>query len=268
LSRTLGEDVRLTLTLCPAPLFARLDPVHLEQILLNLAVNAREAMPGGGLLTISTRSAEGRAVITIADSGTGMTAETLQRLFEPFFTTKDRGRGTGLGLATVYGIVKQNQGELGVESVLGQGSTFTLSFAVADPKGEPAPQRLTPVPSRQGLTILVVEDDRAVRETLERSLRADGHVVYGVASLSPAVQVAQLHAGLDLLITDVVMPEAGGKEVALAVQAVRPSLPVLFVSGYAPDVEGISALGDLLSKPFTQASLRAAVAMSMRRRRA
>lgn len=267
LSRTLGEDVRLALNLCAGPLFARLDPVHFEQILLNLAVNAREAMPTGGSLTVTTRAEPaGQATIAIADSGTGMTAATMQRLFEPFFTTKDRGRGTGLGLATVYGIVKQNGGNLAVTSALGQGSTFTLTFAVADPSHEATVRSATPIPSRQGLVILVVEDDLAVRETIERSLKADGHQVYAVASLAPAVQIASLHPDLDLLITDVVMPEAGGKEVALAVQRLRPRLPVLFVSGYAPDTQAIASLGDLLSKPFTQSSLRAAVAAAMRRR--
>ena len=266
LVRTLGEDVRLELALCEHELWARLDPVHFEQILLNLAVNARDAMPAGGALTIASYPGEKQVFVVVTDTGSGMSEETLQHLFEPFFTTKDRGRGTGLGLATVYGIVKQSQGELAVSSEPGRGARFVLTFPAAEPSPEDAPRPATPVPARQGLSILVVEDDPAVRATLQRSLKAEGHSVYAVAALEPALQIVESGAVVDLLITDVVLPGAGGREIALAVRARLPSVPVLFVSGYAPDVERFAELGDLLPKPFTQASLRSAVALALRRR--
>ncbi len=275
LRRVIGEDVRLEvhaqdglwLTLC--------DPGQMEQLLLNLAANARDAMPRGGTLTIETRNAEmtssatgGGAgqwvVLGVRDTGAGMSAEVQERLFEPFFTTKEMGKGTGLGLATVHGIVTQNGGRVLVESEPGRGTTFEIRFprtqAVAAPtSAAPAPGR-----RRGSETVLVVEDDARVRAVTVRALRAAGHRVL-VASDGPEALavVEQSDAPVHVVVTDVVMPGMSGRAVVDALRRRQPGLRALFVSGYPQEViarRGVLEGGiAFLPKPFTPAVLQARV---------
>jgi signal transduction histidine kinase/ActR/RegA family two-component response regulator len=253
----------------------RADPTQMEQVLLNLAVNARDAMPGGGVLRIETDEAfldeayaaahsglsAGRYVLlTVGDTGQGMDDETRARIFEPFFTTKGKGEGTGLGLATVYGIVQQSGGHIEVESELGAGTMFRIYFpvALADPALPPAgskSRRLTPVEmkgeprasesvspiaaegrSEGGETILLVEDGEALREVLERVLQELGYHVCVAKDGEEAVAVSAAHNGpIHLVVTDVVMPNMGGRELALELWKTRPQTRVLFMSGYTED---------------------------------
>jgi PAS domain S-box-containing protein len=275
LRRTIGEDVEVRLELDPALGRVRGDPSQLQQVLLNLAVNARDAMPGGGLLTIATRNvapeeAAGRAgararslvELSVSDSGTGMTPEVRARLFEPFFTTKPHGKGTGLGLATVLGVVKQHGGEVEVESAPGQGSTFRILL----PRDDAARAAVPPAPApaaegRRGGRVLLVEDEPGVRRLVEGYLRGAGYEVLAAADGHEALELAaRAPGGLDLLLSDVVMPGMNGRELYLALAAHRAGLRVLYMSGY-PALP--STLQDLveggrdafIAKPFTRAQL-------------
>ncbi len=268
LRRLIGEDVLLLTDLAPATV--RADRGQLEQMVVNLVVNARDAMPGGGTLTLSTGVAAGSltcgggaapetrvAMLRVGDSGCGMSDDVRSHLFEPFFTTKERGKGTGLGLATVYGIVQQLGGRVGVESAVGEGTAFTilLPFAPADaPREAPRPARARP--AHPGRTVLVVEDDDAVRGLVKRVLRERGYQVLEACDGAEALRLCESHPPpIDAVVIDVVMPGMTGADVSRAIARVRPAAKVLYMSGHAEDVLARQVLASgnapLLPKPFT-----------------
>ncbi len=275
LRRVLGADIELV-TLPGADLGpVEVDPGRLEQVLVNLVVNARDAMPGGGRLLIETRAvgleeapveARGHVgpgpwvEIRVADSGEGMPPDTLSRVFEPFFTTKGVGKGTGLGLAICYGIVKQYGGHIWAESTVGKGTTFHVLLPRSDGVASPlATPETASVPTGTE-TILVVDDESSVREVTVRCLRAAGYEVLHAPTATGALAITESHPSrIDLLVTDIVMPGMGGPELAAKVIAARPGLRVLFISGYhdvelGPNPDG-GAPWPLLSKPFTLTAL-------------
>ncbi|HET8833674.1 MAG TPA: ATP-binding protein [Gemmatimonadales bacterium] len=273
LRRLVGERITLRLDLDPALGDVTADPGQLEQVIANLGVNARDAMPHGGTVTIATANVSrvgltgasddgvppGPLVaMTVKDTGIGMDEQVLAHLFEPFFTTKELGRGTGLGLATVYGIVRQSGGQIQVTSRPGQGSTFTLYFPrIEDTTGARQVAASVPEPAPGGTeTVLVVEDEEAVRHLVCRVLRAKGYRVLEAPNAESALLVAgSTPAPIDLLVTDMVMPGMGGSTLAAELVAVRPAMRVLFITGYAPEaVERRGRLPDasgLLEKPFS-----------------
>jgi len=275
LRRTLGEHIDVT-TSSTGNLWPVLaDPGQLEQVLMNLAVNARDAMPGGGTLTIQTsnvtvdddfiaggsKALPGRHVrLRVSDSGTGMPADVIERAFEPFFTTKPQGAGTGLGLATVYGIIAQAEGHIQIYSEPGAGTTFsillpaTTEAAIAIP--EQTPYRRSP----KGETILVVEDEDALLEVTKRIFARNGYNVITASSGPEAMEIIRTYRGdIHLLVTDVVMPQMLGKEVAERIRAIKPNIEVLFMSGYARRVLTSQGMLDpnvaLVEKPFTEDEL-------------
>jgi PAS domain S-box-containing protein len=254
LRRLIGEDVTLQTVLDPELGRILADPGQLEQVLVNVAVNARDAMPDGGTLTVSTRNVQmsgdaahlypyhpagtSAVLLSVHDTGTGMGAATQERIFEPFFTTKEQGRGTGLGLSTVYGIVKQSGGYIWVRSEPGEGTLFEiyLPMLVASP-AEPAPAAAPrpEVPVGSG-TILLAEDEPLVRSSLQRVLERSGYRVLPAGSGTEALEASQRHSGpIDLLLTDVVMPGMSGRELAQRLCGERPALRVLYMSGYTDD---------------------------------
>ncbi|MFI5889744.1 ATP-binding protein [Actinoplanes sp. NPDC051513] len=260
LRRLIREDVDLIVTSAAGPTPVRVDPGQLEQVLVNLAINARDAMPDGGTLAIATDRVDGetgdQVLITVTDTGCGMTAEVADRVFEPFFTTKGPGGGTGLGLSTVYGIVTRAGGQVRLASRPGEGATFEVFLPAAEVPaeavGEPAaPQRLT---AGTG-TILLVEDDPAVRRLSERILTTAGYQVLVGVDGENALEVARAHAGIDLLLTDVIMPGMNGQELADRLTALRPGLPVIFTSAYTRGVLTDDLSAAFLDKPFTAAAL-------------
>jgi len=277
LRRTLGEHVQLVTSLAGSLWPVLADPGQIEQVLVNLAVNARDAMPAGGTLTIDTsnivvdadtvaggsKAREGRNVrLRVSDTGTGMTADLVEHVFEPFFTTKAEGAGTGLGLATVYGILSQAEGHIRIYSEPGAGTTFTIMLPVtaeaAVPVVEAKPYQWAPT----GETILVVEDEPALREVTRRIFTRNGYQVITAANGPEALDIARDHEGeIHLLVTDVVMPHMLGKEVAERIRAIRPTIEVLFMSGYARPVLAAQGRLDpsvaLVEKPFSEADLMA-----------
>ncbi len=276
LRRLLGEDVALRAVLAPDLATVKADPSQLEQVLLNLAVNARDAMPNGGKLTIETQNVEldqeyvrghlaaqpgSYVMLAVSDTGVGMDAATQARIFEPFFTTKERGKGTGLGLATVYGIVKQSGGWIWVYSEPGQGTTFKVYLPrVTEPAAPAAPSPARPVSVRGSETILVVEDEEVIRKLVQKVLKANGYTVLVAGTGSDAERVAGAHAGpIHLLMTDVVLPGLNGREVARRLVAQRAGIRVLFLSGYTDDAivhHGVLDPGvAFLQKPFSPAVL-------------
>jgi len=278
LQRLIGEDVEL-LTIAPPGVGRVLaDPTQIEQVLLNLVVNARDAMPEGGKLTIEVanvradRQATGTLVtlppgqhvmLAVSDTGIGMGPEIKARLFEPFFTTKPRGRGTGLGLATVFGIVRQSGGDISVYSEPGQGSTFRIYLPHA--KGEVLvahPPKSAPVQSGPATcaSVLLVEDEPLVRETTATILRAAGHTVLAAHSPAEALRICAEHSGrIDLLLTDVVMPGMNGRDLAGKITALRPGVRVLFMSGYTDNAIVHHGVLDadvaFIAKPFNPEAL-------------
>jgi PAS domain S-box-containing protein len=264
LRRLLGEDVALRSELDPAIGNVRVDASQWVQVLINLAVNARDAMPTGGRLTIETRDVtiEGRRHVRLAvtDSGCGMTPEVKAHIFEPFFTTKGAGRGTGLGLAVVYGIVKQSGGHLDVQSESNAGTTFTMLLptvhaAVSAPT---ARQRTEAVDGTE--TILFVEDELGVRRLACRTLRQRGYTVLEAADAADALEILEQHGGaVDLLVTDVILPGMDGRELADTIRRRRPSVGVLYTSGYTADAlvrHGVEASDvAFLEKPYTPLTL-------------
>lgn len=280
LQRLVGEDVEVIADLAPGLGHVRADADQMSQVLINLAANARDAMPKGGRLCVRTAivepgespAAEDRealpgvtVLLAVSDTGVGMSYETRQNIFEPFFTTKERGRGTGLGLSTVYGIVKQNRGHIDVRSEPGKGATFSIYL----PRIEEAPAIRegggpVAVRVRGSETILVVEDDDSVRRLIVGTLGMCGFQVLQAADGPGALNAATQHAGpIDLLLTDVIMPGMNGKEVADRLAALRPGVKVLFISGYSGEL--IAKAGVLhpglayLPKPFTSDLLAAKV---------
>jgi CheY-like chemotaxis protein len=273
LRRLIGEDITLTTHLGSDLAFILGDPGQLEQVLINLAVNARDAMPGGGCLTITTDNVEladghgerhfgaeaGKYVmLAVTDTGSGMTKEVQQRLFEPFYTTKAVGKGTGLGLATVHGIVKQSGGDVYVYSELGHGTTFKVYFPrlLKVPDMVMTTSEFRAVAPRGTETVLLAEDDDSLRALGARVLGALGYEVLVARTGSDALRIVAEHKGrIDMIATDVVMPEMNGSQLVEKVLAVRPGLRVLFMSGYTDDevmrrgvIDGQTAF---LQKPYT-----------------
>jgi signal transduction histidine kinase/CheY-like chemotaxis protein len=274
LRRTIGEHVELVTSLAGDlwPILA--DPGQLEQVLVNLAVNARDAMPAGGTLTIDTgnvtvdadtiaggsRAQKGRNVrLRVSDTGTGMPTEVVQHVLEPFFTTKEDA-GTGLGLAIVYGILTQAGGDIRIYSEPGHGTTFTITLPVtaeaAVQVAEPVPYQRTP----KGETVLIVEDEEALREVTRRIFARNGYHVITAANGLDALRIAGGHPGeIHLLVTDVVMPHMLGKEVAEKMRLIKPEIEVVFMSGYARPVLASQGRLDpgvaLVEKPFSEADL-------------
>ena len=277
LRRVLGEDIAIVHSLSPALGLVRADPGQIEQVIMNLAVNARDAMLKGGTLTISTGNVplDGtfvcahpgshpgpHVVLTVSDTGAGMSEEVQARIFEPFFTTKEQGKGTGLGLATVYGIVKQSDGCIYCDSTPGRGTTFRIYFPCV-PDG---PERQVVQPAHESKavmgseTVLLVEDADPLRRVARRVLAGAGYTVLEADGGRAAIQASERHQSpIHLLLTDVVMPQMNGRQVAEAIRAQRPETRVLFMSGYADDVivhHGVLEPDtELLEKPFTSAAL-------------
>jgi two-component system cell cycle sensor histidine kinase/response regulator CckA len=276
LLRLLGEDVQLITKLAPELDAVKADPTQIEQVLMNLAINARDAMPNGGKLIIETSNAKldstsgqqkqvevqagNYVLLTVSDSGVGMDKATQARIFEPFFTTKERGKGTGLGLATVYGIIQQSGGYIWVHSEVGKGTTFKVY--IPQQQGivkEFPPVAVAPCALGSG-TILLVEDEDSLREISHKLLESMGYRVIEAASGADAIRIAKTFTNrIDLLVTDVVMPGMNGREVAELLAASRSQMKVLYVSGHTDDVivpysilrPGVS----FLQKPFTREDL-------------
>jgi signal transduction histidine kinase/ActR/RegA family two-component response regulator len=267
LRRIIGEHIRLDLSLCSeACVYA--DRGQLEQVLLNLCVNARDAMPNGGHIVIATSAVgangSSRVRITVTDTGMGIPPEVLPHIFEPFFTTKDRGKGTGLGLATVYGVVQQSGGTIQVQSRVGEGTSFAIEFPSYEGESTASSAAQASV-SRGTERILIVEDDPPVRQLAEQVLTRAGYRVASAATIDEALAVSRSDA-FDLLLTDVVMPEMDGCQLADRITLQSPRTRVLFMSGYAASVlaeRGVSGTPALLQKPFTALGLTSAVRQAL-----
>lgn len=277
LKRLSGDKLTLELSPHAAPLFVRIDPTQLEQVFINLVTNSRDATPDGGSITVSTAAHEldspehglqpgSYVLLSISDTGRGMDSETRQRVFDPFFTTKQVGKGTGLGLATVYGIVDQSGGKIRVESEPGHGSRFFVYLPrVAAPTAKSQAKIVASSATPRSVTVLLVEDELSVRTVTERMLRKAGHRVLTAENAEQALQLmAREPRAIELLITDVVMPGLSGPELAQRLHADRPGLRTLFISGYSRDhviPESDAAQGiAFLAKPFTYEALLETVA--------
>ncbi|MEU4691434.1 PAS domain S-box protein [Actinoplanes sp. NPDC023714] len=274
LGRTIGEHINLITVPSAEPITVHADPGQLQQVLLNLAINARDAMPDGGTLVLEANAAalDGEeldmqpplaagtyARMLVSDTGEGMSAETAARIFEPFYTTKPRGKGTGLGLSTVYGIVTEAGGSLNVYSELGVGTTFRIYLPIVTAPGRsgPAASRQEP-PDGAGRTVLVVEDEAVLARVVTRILVNGGYHVLTATGGEEALTLFRLH-GCDALLTDVIMPEMSGRRVAEVIHESRPGLPVLYMSGYSNGLLGTTHVldGDIafIEKPFTAVDL-------------
>jgi len=272
LRRVIGEDV--TLVSIPAPGLWRVsaDPGQLQQVLLNLSVNARDAMPSGGSLIIETANVSitrdlvavgsppaGEYVsLIVSDTGTGMSKEVQSRLFEPFFTTKEKGKGTGLGLSTVYGIVRQSEGHIVVQSEEGRGTTFRILLPRAHSAGPVATAAEGPVVTSGSETVLVVEDQAPVRTLIGKILRASGYCVLEAGDAAEAERLSAAEARIDLLLTDVLLGTVNGPELAQRLVSARPGLSVLYISGYPDQATLLGVLSSriaFLHKPFTPETL-------------
>jgi two-component system cell cycle sensor histidine kinase/response regulator CckA len=279
LPRLIGEDIELVLKTSADLGVIRADASQMEQIIMNLAVNARDAMPNGGKLLIETSNAEldhvysalhplvkpGRYVLlAVSDTGTGMDADTQARIFEPFFTTKVQGKGTGLGLATVYGVVKQSGGYVWVYSEVGKGTSFKIYLPRVDqPEDEALPTLSSEAPRGVG-TILLAEDEQEVREVAREFLESGGYTVLEARDGADALGLADQYAGvIDLLVTDMVMPGMTGQELAARIKEKRKGLHVIFMSGYSEYAAVEAVHSDpalrLLSKPFSRSVILRAV---------
>jgi PAS domain S-box-containing protein len=275
LRRLIGENVHLVTRHTSSEAFVRVDRGQIEQVILNLVLNARDAMTQGGTVTVTTavsetasdpfparrsgRKSPSRVQLTVEDTGAGMDEATCRRAFDPFFTTKGPGEGTGLGLSTVFGIVKQSAGNIHLESIPGAGTTVRVYLPRVSER--PAPPEVAPRPLRRrgGGTILIAEDEQQVRELTCRLLRQAGYAVLAAADGEEALQIARGHSGpIDLLVTDVIMPRVSGDELATRLLLSRPGVPVLFVSGYtneSPGIDGMRPGTGYLQKPFLPAVL-------------
>ena len=277
LRRLIREDVQLVVLPGPKLGHVKVDPTHLEQVLLNLVTNARDAMPSGGRITIETSNVElgderaenplstvpaSRSVmLTVSDTGTGMDAHALKHLFEPFFTTKEPGKGTGLGLATVYGIVKQSGGHIFATSEVGRGTTFTIYLPSVE---EPVPVRESRKPEKRlprgSESVLLVEDEDSFRRVVRKFLEHCGYVVLEAKDGKAALRISEVFPGpIHLVLTDVVMPKMGGYELAQALTSRRPASKILFMSGYTPNDSLPAFIQDggaaFIQKPFSRTAL-------------
>jgi PAS domain S-box-containing protein len=280
LGRLIGEDIDLVTILAPDLGQVKADPGQIEQVIINLCVNARDAMPKGGKLTIETANVylaeefcrqyvtvrPGPSVmLAISDNGCGMDQETQKRIFDPFFTTKEVGKGTGLGLSTVYGIVKQSEGSIWVYSELNKGTTFKVYLPRFDEAVETSEEKPAEVQqSREGEIVLLVEDEHMVREMASEVLEMNGYEVLEAIDGPDALRICEQYEGrIDLMVTDVVMPQMSGRELAESVAASRPETQVLFISGYTDDAIVRHGVLDqnvnFLQKPFTPDALAAKV---------
>jgi CheY-like chemotaxis protein len=269
LQRLIGEDINLLFR--PGPRLGRVavDPGQLEQVIVNLVVNARDAMPTGGHISLETANVEvsedsahghvgagpgSYVMLVVSDTGTGMDAKTQSRIFEPFFTTKEPGKGTGLGLATVYGIVRQSGGHISVETEPGKGSTFRIYLPRVEGVREQAAEVVSLVPARGSETILVVEDQNEVRALVQKILEDYGYVVLSAGEIADAFRIVERHSGpLHLLLTDMVMPQMNGALLAERLVALRPEMAVLYMSGYTD--YAIVNHGRFIQKPFAPDAL-------------
>jgi len=268
----LGEHIALRAVPAADLHAVRADPNQIEQVILNLAINARDAMPKGGKLTIETSNVDldehyaarhpsvvpgPHVMLAVSDTGTGMDTATQARIFEPFFTTKEPGRGTGLGLATVYGIVKQSGGSIWVYSELGKGTTFKIYLPALDAPPEHLGKEVTPAQNLRGTeTVLVVEDDEQLLKVAHRALEAQGYTVLAAARGDAAIALARRHSGpIHVLLTDVTIPDMDGRRLAAAIRAERQNVRLLYMSGYADQAIVHHGLLDAsvayLPKPFT-----------------
>jgi nitrogen-specific signal transduction histidine kinase len=274
LRRIIGEDIDLVTELDSALASTRADPVEMGQVVMNLAVNARDAMPEGGRLSIKTENVDvlrdaavdgdtippgSYVALSISDTGHGMDKDTMSRIFEPFFTTKHTGKGTGLGLSTVYGIIKQSGGYISVQSEPGRGATFRIYMPelreVAEETGEDTPVRT----GAGSETILLVEDEAALRTPMRRGLEKEGYTVIEAAGAREALEICETYDGeIHLMVTDLVMPGMDGLELGKRIAPLRPGTKVLYTSGYSEDVidrEGVMEADDFLQKPYTPSAL-------------
>ena len=275
LRRLLGEKVQLLTAPSGGLHLVKADPHQIEQVIMNLALNARDAMPGGGRLLIETSNVELHAplrslppgsyvMLRVSDTGHGMDADTAGRVFEPFFTTKDAGKGTGLGLSIVFGIMEQSGGLVTVESAPGAGASFQIYLPRAEAGGEElSPQRTVKQPAREPGTILVVEDETPLRNLISTVLSTAGHRVLEAGDGEHALALASAQTALDLVLTDMVMAGMSGPELVARLHAARPALPVVYMSGYdreLADRKSLEGTASFLSKPFTPGTLLAKVA--------
>lgn len=274
LRRLLGERIEVRANLCSSPVRVRADRGQIEQVLMNLAVNARDAMPNGGTLTITTgvtADPKRLACLSVADTGVGMSEDLKARVFEPFFTTKGPDKGTGLGLATVYGIVQQSSGHISVESSPGNGTTFRIHLpecpAPNPSSGLIAPSE-TPLPvlPGRGRSVLLVEDEDGVRKFARCVLEGQGYQVTEAPDAETAMKLLSPHSEIDLLVTDLTMPGMDGRELAGRVREIWPRVAVVFVSGYVPDAGRLDDLRGavFMPKPFTPGGLLQAVGKALR----
>ncbi len=284
LARLIRADITLSCSLAPSPAVVRIDPTQIEQAILNLVLNARDALPAGGEIRLEVSLVRRSQVdappdlgwnagdlvrLRVIDNGVGLSAEARAHLFEPFFTTKEVGKGTGLGLASVYGIVRQSNGFITVESEPGAGCVFTMHFPVAAPTGEigtPPADLAQPGPARE--TLLLVEDEDSVRAIIGAVLRRQGYRVVEASGARVACEIFAQRSDIDLLLTDVMMPDLNGPALAQRLIGLRPALRVLFISGYTdmltPPGAGNPNVG-FLSKPFQASVLTARVAQMLAR---
>ncbi len=284
LPRLIGEHIETTIRLWPALSLVKADAAQIDQIVMNVVLNGRDAMPTGGHLTIETANveltderlhAEGLSIppgdyvlISVADTGIGMDAATRARAFEPFFTTKPKGKGTGLGLATVYGIVDQTGGGVAIDTAPGRGTTIRIYLPVTTALMEPERPTVTPVGTEGTETLLLVEDNGAVRELAVRALRRRGYTVYEAANADEAIEWSvKAPVKPDLLVTDVVMPGLSGPNLAARLMQQNPRMRVLYMSGYSDDATAVHGAFwggvPLLQKPFTPSQLAERVRMTL-----
>jgi two-component system cell cycle sensor histidine kinase/response regulator CckA len=276
LERLIGEDIALSLTLNPEAWPVEIEPVRLEQVIMNLAVNARDAMPLGGTLSISSSNVhEGErdfVRITVTDTGTGMDDSTKAHLFEPFFTTKGPGQGTGLGLATSHGVVTQAGGLIRVRSELGRGSVFEIDLPRARSAAQPETKsKIISTITRGRERVLLVEDEPLVRAIMEITLVDQGFEVFCAESSERAIEVARVVRRLDAVISDVILPGRNGHDVVQSIRGFFPDVAVLYISGYARETireRGVlTADGAFLEKPFAPANLIEKLHEALERRR-
>jgi CheY-like chemotaxis protein len=275
LRRVIGENIELISSLRASPAVVKADASQMEQVILNLVINARDAMPGGGRLTIETRNVDraevheavktevraGRYVmLSVTDTGCGIPPDILHLIFEPFFTTKDPGKGTGLGLATVYGIINQSGSYMAVNSSVGRGTSFRIFLPLVDADVYRPRTRLPVRVGAAGQTLLLVEDDDSVRSLASAILTSSGYHVLEARGGEEALRISREHQGvIHALITDVIMPQISGPQLASIIQGRRPDIKVLYMSGYTDEMisrhAGLDPGEAFVQKPFSPETL-------------